>query len=484
LVENNGAGFEPAPVGGPLSPSRDFLKGFRMGLDESRPLVQAVGNYDLVEKIAEGGMGMVFKGRHRVSGEFVAVKILSPQMAGNEILLKRFEKEYNTAQKLDHPNIVRALEFGKVNGSPYLVMEYVEGESLGQRIERQGAMPEKEAIRLIAQVAQGLQRAHRERLVHRDVKPDNILVTVDGIAKLADLGLVKETETDLNLTRTGRGLGTPHFMAPEQFKDAKNAGPRCDIYSLGATLYMMVTGQMPFQSQGPLDAYMKKIDNKLTPPRAVVPALSERLDWAIRRSMSADPDQRPANCREFVEDLTGRSLRKPASHAEMQPVQSEVWYLIYSDEEDVSHTVKGSVAGIRRSMKEGLLGDASNIRVCRTKEGEFNPLREFPEFRDLVITPQPMAKSPPVIQRPTPVAANSNMRSGRPLDRPPAGAGRSAATPVGNFDSTAEHRPPHIPLTRFSNPDIGPGSGLGWVQMAVLAGLVLASAVAGFFMFR
>ncbi len=114
-----------------------------MGLDESRPLAQAVGNYDLVEKIAEGGMGMVFKGRHRESGQIVAVKILSPQMAGNEVLLKRFEKEYNTAQKLDHPNIVRALEFGKVNGSPYLVMEYVEGESLGQRIARQGACPKK-----------------------------------------------------------------------------------------------------------------------------------------------------------------------------------------------------------------------------------------------------------------------------------------------------------------------------------------------------
>ena len=154
-----------------------------MALDELRPAVQSVGNYDLVEKIAEGGMGVVYKGRHRESGQFVAVKILSPQMAKNQVLLKRFEKEYNTARQLDHPNIVRALDYGKVNGSPYLVMEYVEGESLGQKIARQGAMPEKDAIRVIAQVAQGLQRAHREKLVHRDVKPDNILVTVDGIAK-------------------------------------------------------------------------------------------------------------------------------------------------------------------------------------------------------------------------------------------------------------------------------------------------------------
>src|SRR6266404_8426903 len=104
-----------------------------MGLDESRPPVQAVGNYDLVEKIAEGGMGVVYKGRHRETGQIVAVKILSPQMTRNEVLLKRFEKEYNTARQLDHPNIVRALDYGKINGSPYLVMEYVDGESLGQK---------------------------------------------------------------------------------------------------------------------------------------------------------------------------------------------------------------------------------------------------------------------------------------------------------------------------------------------------------------
>jgi serine/threonine protein kinase len=345
-------------------------------------------------------------------------------------------------------------------------------------------MAEKEAIRLIAQVAQGLQRAHKEKLVHRDVKPDNILVTTDGTAKLADLGLVKEVEDDLNLTRTGRGLGTPHFMAPEQFKNAKNADPRCDIYSLGATLYMMLTGQMPFQSQGPLDAYMKKIENKLTSARSLVPALSERVDWAIRRSMSADPDQRPANCREFVEDLTGRSLRKPATASEAQPVQSEVWYLIYKDEDDVSHTVKGSVAGIRRSLKEGLLGDASNIRACRTKEGDFQALREFPEFRDLVIDARPIPKSPPVVQRPTPIAANTRMRPTPVSQKAGATPLRGPSTPLGNMDTTVEHRQPHIPMGHLSEPEIESGGGPGLTQMLILAGLVLASAIAGFFMFR
>src|SRR5262249_31471957 len=303
-----------------------------MALDTTKPGMQAVGNYDLLEKIAEGGMGTVCKGSERSTGHIVAVKIVAPHMASNPVLLKRFEQEFRAASILDHPNIVRALDYGSSGSSPYLVMEYVEGESLGQRLEREKRIPELEAIRIIAQVAQGLHRAHKQGLIHRDVKPDNILLTGDGQAKLADLGLVKEVEADLNLTRTGRGLGTPHFMAPEQFRNAKNADIRCDIYSMAATLYMMVTGELPFKSCGPLDAWMKKIHNELTPPRTLVPDLTERIDWAIRRAMSADKEQRPVTCREFVEDLTGRSTRRLAAPDGSNATQ-DVWYLLYKDDE-------------------------------------------------------------------------------------------------------------------------------------------------------
>src|SRR5436309_8580633 len=235
-----------------------------MGLETSRAAPAAVGNYDLLEKIAEGGMGAIYRGRHRHTGQIVAVKIMPPHMASKPVLLKRFGQEFRAASRLDHPNVVRALDYGESGDMPYLVMEFVEGESLGSKLERDGRIPEPDAIRIIAQVAQGLHRAHKQNLIHRDVKPDNILVTNEGVAKLADLGLVRETDTDLNLTKTGRGLGTPHFMAPEQFRNAKNADVRCDIYSLGATLYQMVTGELPFRSvNGPLDAFMKKVRNDL-----------------------------------------------------------------------------------------------------------------------------------------------------------------------------------------------------------------------------
>src|ERR1043165_9397314 len=264
--------------------------------------MQTIGNYELVEKIAEGGMGTVYKGRSLTSGMLVAIKIVPSHLLSNPVVLKRFEQEYNAARQIDNPNIVKALDFGRHEDTRYLVMEYVEGESLGQKIERDGRMDEKEAVRIIPQVAEALQKAHKQGLIHRDVKPDNVLITQAGEAKLTDLGLVKELETDLNLTRTGRGLGTPHFMAPEQFRNAKKADVRCDLYSLGATLYMMVTGALPFQSNGPLDAWMEKINNEIEAPRKRVASISERVDWAIRRSISPDPVHRPENCREFIED--------------------------------------------------------------------------------------------------------------------------------------------------------------------------------------
>jgi len=358
-----------------------------MGLASSNDTPRSIGNYDLLEKIAEGGMGSIYRGRHRETGLIVAIKIMPAHTASNPVLLMRFEQEFRAASRLDHPNIVRALDFGESGDTPYLVMEFVEGESLGQKLERDGRMSEAEAIRIIAQIAQALHRAHKQNLVHRDVKPDNILLTLDGTAKLADLGLVKETDTDLNLTRTGRGLGTPHFMAPEQFRDAKNADERCDIYSLGATLYQMVTGELPFRSSGPLDAWMKKLRDELTPPRELVPTLSERMDGAIMRAMSGERDNRPKSCREFVEDLTGQSTRRTAKAPDLVSAHQDLWYLMYRDENDKPHTVKGSTHAIRRSLREGLLGDASNVRAGRAKTGPFELLRKYPEFRDIVITP-------------------------------------------------------------------------------------------------
>jgi serine/threonine protein kinase len=356
-----------------------------MALDTTAPT--QLGIYDIVSKIAEGGMGTVYKARNRNTGEIVAVKVIGPSTAKNPILLQRFEQEFRAAKVLDHPNVVKAIDYCGALPNPFLVMEFVDGCSIGQWLEQRGAYTEAEAVRLIGQVCDGLQRAHKQGLVHRDVKPDNILVTRDGVAKLTDLGLVKEVEGDLNLTRTGRGLGTPHYMAPEQFRNAKTVDVRGDIYSLGATLYAMVTGVIPFDNASPLDCWMKKIRNEFPAPRELNPALSERIDWAIRRAMSAEPGQRPSSCREFVEDLTGQSRGAAAKPA---AAPTDVWYLVYRDEVNQPHTVKGTTDGIRKALRDHLLGDPTGIVVSRVKHGQFVPLHSTPEFRDLVVTPTPM----------------------------------------------------------------------------------------------
>ncbi len=442
-----------------------------MTLDTSKPLVQSVGSYDLLEKVAEGGMGTIYKGRHRDTGQVVAIKIMPPHMASNAVMLKRFEQEFRAASRLDHPNIVRAIDYGDDGKSPYLVMEFVEGESLGQKLEREGPMAEADAIRLIAQVAQGLHRAHKQGLIHRDVKPDNILVTTDGQAKLADLGLVKEVETDLNLTRTGRGLGTPHFMAPEQFRNAKSANVRCDVYSLGATLYMMVTNELPFKSNGPLDAWMKKVQNDIVSPRQLVPALSERVDWAIRRAMSADPEKRPETCREFVEDLIGHSTKR-ISTSSVHKALADLWYLVYRDEKGETHTVKGSTSAIRKSLKEGHMGDASNVRASKSKTGPFEPLRSYPEFRDLLIEPAVLSTSGQ--PAPAPATPSSGRRPAVPTPT------KAPPTPKPESNVADTQQAPHIALDGLpTSPH--PWDWLKWVAVLVVA---LASAAVAFYLLQ
>jgi serine/threonine protein kinase len=354
--------------------------------------IREIGNYEIIFKIAEGGMGAVYKGRHRDTGAIVAIKIIPPETARNQVLLKRFEQEFRAASLIDHPNVVKAIEYNGIGASPFLVMEYVDGLSLGEKVEREGPMRESFAISIIAQVCEGLHSAHKQGLIHRDVKPDNILVTRDGIAKLTDLGLVKDIDAEMNLTRTGKGLGTPHFMAPEQFRNAKNADVRCDVYSLAATLYMMVTGQIPFAKTSPLDCWLKKTKDDFPPPKALVPTLSERVDFAIRRSMKANPADRPANCREFMEDLTGTAWKPgqpmpPAAIVETPSVPMDMtalWHMVFY-ENGLPRTVKGTTETIRKNIVAGSLGDLSVVLVSRTKNGPFAPLRSVPEYRDLVL---------------------------------------------------------------------------------------------------
>jgi serine/threonine protein kinase len=429
-----------------------------MAPNASEVAFEVVGDYELIEKIAEGGMGTVHKGRHRVTGDIVAIKLVAPHMVKNPTYLQRFEKEYQTARSLVHPHIVRALEMGTADGRPYLVMEFVEGDSVGQMLERVGKLAEAEAIRLITQAAEGLIHAHNQGLIHRDIKPDNIMVTPSGTVKIADLGLVKELESDLNLTRTGRGLGTPHFMAPEQFRNAKNATVQCDIYSLGATLYMMVTGQMPFAGCPPLDAFMKKMNNELSPARMLVPGLSENIDWAIRQAMDSDPEKRQRSCQEFVDDLAGKTGRKAPPMVTEPSNKEPWWYLQYRDEEGQPHLVKGTISGIRRTLKDGRLGDAANVVASPTKKGTYRPLAEYLQFNDLV----PSATTKTAVRRPKPPRPPSDSKPGTTDDSSEPTLYETARVPHIHLDVSSSNRRDVVRLAFLIAAAVALGAALAW----------------------
>ena len=453
--------------------------------------VKTVGNYELLHLIAEGGMGAVWRARSLHDSSVVAIKIIPAETARNPLLLKRFEQEFKAASLINHPNVVKALDFGG-GVTPFLVMEFVDGESLGQRVERLGPIVETEAVRLIGQVCEGLHRAHKQGLIHRDVKPDNVLVTWEGVAKLTDLGLVKGLEVEMNLTRTGRGLGTPHYMAPEQFRNAKNADVRCDVYSLGATLYTLVTGAIPFDKLTPLDCWLRKSKGELPTPRQLNPDLSERLDWAVRRAMGADAATRPASCREFMEDLLGGNWRgsggsggsflQTGANVTTTPIPpppaDDLWYLVYRDSAGQPRTVKGTTDSVRKNLTAKTLGDPKHIHVSRAKTGPFGPLRGAPEFRDLVLPiggPMKPGKAIPypeadtVLPTPGPVA-DSTIDPAATVVFDPRELAAAASAAV----------PPESETVRLELPADEPVDDprREWVPWAVLAALLVAGCVA------
>jgi serine/threonine protein kinase len=411
------------------------------------PLLRELGRYEVIDKIAEGGMGAVFKARLKTGGPVVAVKVLPAETARNATLMKRFEQEFRAAALIDHPNVVKAIEYCGAPPTPFLVMEYVDGCTVGERVDRHGPFTEAEAVHIIGQVCEGLHGAHKQGLIHRDVKPDNVLLTADLTAKLTDLGLVRDVESDDNLTRTGKGLGTPHYMAPEQFRNAKHVDARSDVYSLGATLYMMVTGKVPFGSCSPLDCWMRKTRDEFPAPKALAPHLSDRIDFAIRRAMRATPADRPTNCREFMEDLTGggwkpRSGATPSGMHATLPADTK-WYMVYYAD-GVARTVKGTTATIRRNIQAGTLGDLSAVLVSRAKAGPFAPMKGVAEFRDLVLGGSTFGELP--------VPSASRIRAGlsrSATDTPPPSARLSPPT-AERTDALVE-----VPLTTPSTMNMG-----------------------------
>ncbi len=271
------------------------------------PLV--LGEYDLLDRIGAGGMGKVYKARHRLMDRLVALKVLHPAATGNPQLVQRFYREVKAAARLSHPNIVTAHDAGEDVGGCYLVCEYVEGMDLSALIHDRGPLPVDEAVNCVLQAARGLAYAHARGVVHRDIKPSNLLLDRNGTVKVLDMGLARLVEeadagtVEQSLTVEGRMMGTAAYMAPEQAVNPHLADPRSDIYSLGCTLYRLLTGEVPYPGETSVQIAIaqreRPIPNLLKRRPEATPVLQE----VFARMVSKKPEDRYASMEHVITAL-------------------------------------------------------------------------------------------------------------------------------------------------------------------------------------
>lgn len=285
--------------------------------DESVPLV--IGDYVVQDMIGRGGMGVVLKGRHQRMRRTVAIKFLLQSMDPSRSIQQRFEREVQAAAQLDHPNIVTAYDAGvHDDGSYYLVMQYVEGQDLSTLVKNSGPLPVSLALHLILQAAEGLAYAHEHGIVHRDVKPGNILLDHQGVVRVLDMGLARirptpgEHDEDggahADLTSPGNVMGTINYMAPEQALDARTADQRSDIYGLGCTLYFLLTGNPPYQRDTIMLRLLAHREDEIPPLRVVRPEVPQELDDVFARMLGKTQAERPASMRQLIMELERLNL--------------------------------------------------------------------------------------------------------------------------------------------------------------------------------
>jgi serine/threonine-protein kinase len=265
---------------------------------------QVIPGYQMIEPIGQGSMGKVFKARQVSMDRLVAIKILRPGLARRKDFLERHKREAQMAARLSHPNLINAIDVGQAGEIHYFVMELAEGETLRDTLDRGETYSEEEALNIIVKVVKALEHAHAKGLVHRDVKPANIVVMKDGTVKLADLGMAQDTaDAELIQSEKGQRIGTPYYMAPEQIEAEDGIDGRTDLYGVGATLFHMVTGRPPFPSQRVDKVLHDHLHCKPEPAYKVNDEVSKDLSAVIAKLLQKKPERRYASATELLADL-------------------------------------------------------------------------------------------------------------------------------------------------------------------------------------
>ncbi len=313
-------------------------------IKESKAAAHQIPGYKILGKLGAGAMAVVYKARQLSLNREVAIKILPKRFSENPEYVERFYKEGQAAGRLNHNNIVAAYDVGEAGGYHYFVMEYVEGKTLYDDLAKGKVFSEARALETIIQVAHALGHAHANGLIHRDVKPKNIMINTQGVVKLADMGLARAT-TDIEAAESeaGKAYGTPYYIAPEQIRGAVDIDGRADIYGLGATFYHLVTGRVPFMAENPSDVMRMHLRDELIPPDHINTSLSSGVSEVIEVMMAKRKEDRYKNIDELLADLESVRNGQPPLRAqkrfdvsmleeleEGQPVEDE--RLIYMEE--------------------------------------------------------------------------------------------------------------------------------------------------------
>jgi len=437
------------------------------------PTVTRIGSYRLLEPLGSGGMSSVFRAEHEQSGYTVAIKVLPRSLAKNPTLLHRFLREADSVEALEHPNIVSIYDRGFDDGRHYLVLEYVEGSDLQELVKHGGPLPVDRALRVILEAARGLRYAAEKKLVHRDIKPANILLANDGTVKLIDLGLALQAEVeDERVTRDGMTVGTVDYMAPEQARDSRAANIKTDIYSLGCTLFFVLTGLPPFPG-GDIPEKLRKhacmplLDIRQL--RSGVPGLVARL---IQKMTAKRPEDRFADYDaliEAIEVILSTGLEPDSS--------GELPYALIAeeDEEDVDFVLGPGVEEGASEADISTTDDADPI-VSESSEIE-SPEQSEPEgelrmadLAELIDDDEPAAGAP---QAPLATSARTPLpRQHRPEPRPePDEPFDPFAEVFEPSESEAGPLPPALTRRRASGDDTPLRD---WVVGGALVGLLIA----------
>jgi len=302
-----------------------------------------LGNrYEVLEQVGGGGMALVYRAKDVYLNRIVAIKILREQFTSDEEFVTRFRREAQAVASLSHSNIVSIYDVGQDKEIYYIVMEMVEGRDLKEFIKEKGSFSVKETLDLATQICDALAHAHEHEIIHRDVKPHNIIITNEGKAKVTDFGLARAVSTE-TVTHTGNIMGSVHYFSPEQAR-GEIADEKSDIYSLGVVLYEMLTGKMPFEGESPISVALNKIQNDPVSPREIKPQIGEALEKVILRAMAKDPRNRYNSVSELKQNLISAALYNRVDNEAPVKVMEDTIILPKFRKETRGKTDKGNIA--------------------------------------------------------------------------------------------------------------------------------------------